>query len=143
MYNQRLPFLPGSTSALMAVFPAGRTFGFKLFPIVIFSYFLLVILFIFLIFVIICYFPLNEDLVVIFCVFNYFFLFLTSFEVHLVSVALLDDCPGLMTLFVVRSGSVIPHLQALRLLVVILVSPVPVSIVFRVFNFNFFSSCLF
>ena len=39
MCSDRLSFLPGSTSALVAVFLAGLTFGIKLFPFVSFSYF--------------------------------------------------------------------------------------------------------
>ena len=46
-------------------------------------------------------------------------------------IALLDDCSGLELLIVDSSDTVIPHLQALRLFV-LLDSPVPVSI-FSVF----------
>ena len=85
-----LPFLPGSTSALMAVFLAGRTFGFKLFPFVILFYFSFVIIFIF---IIVClyywyfsyYFPLFLRILfyflVILSLFYYFDPFWGSFGV--------------------------------------------------------------
>ena len=134
MYNLWLPFLPGSTSALMAVFLAGRTFGFKLFPVAIFLIFPWLFFLFFLFFVVnFYYFPLFEDLIVIFAYFIIFSCFWPLSSPFLVSVALLDDCPGLLLLFVVSSGSAIPHLQALRLLVIYSVSPVPVSI-FSVFS---------
>ena len=41
------------------------------------------------------------------------------------------------------SGPSVPHLQALRFCIVVLVSPVPVSVVFRVFYFDFFKSHYF
>ena len=127
MYIQRLPFLPSSTSALMAVFLARRTFGFRLFPVfivlivpffilLIFSYFLLFIVII--LFIIFLFF---EDFGCYFLFILFFFLIFGLFRGLLVSAALLDDCPGLLTLFVVSSGSFIPHLQAL-----VFVSPIPV-----------------
>ena len=73
----------------VAVFLAGRTFDFIHFPIVIFSYFSFIIIFIFLIFcLLVC------------CLFIILVLFLLVLlfgpqEVCLMSVALLDGCPGL------------------------------------------------
>ena len=48
-------------------------------------------------------------------------------------LALLVGCPGLMMYLVGDSGPTIPHLQALRICVLVLKSPVPVSIIFRSF----------
>ena len=77
MYTCRLPFLPGSTSALVAVFLAGLTFGFILFPVVIFYYFSFVIIFIFLIFI----FIIGLLFLSFFYFMLLFLLFLTSIEV--------------------------------------------------------------
>ena len=70
MYNVRLPFLPGSTSALVAVFLAGLTFGIKLFPFVSFSYFSSWLFFYFYLFLVFWSFV---SCLFLFCLFGLFF----------------------------------------------------------------------
>ena len=106
MYNVRLLFLPGSASALVAVFFAGLTFGFKHFPFVICFYFSLVYSFYFLL------------LLLVLIIFYYFLVIFIDFLLFScfgplsrslwVSAALLDDCPGLWSCLSVTLASHLP-----------------------------------
>ena len=144
MYNCRLLFLPSSTSALVAVFLAGLTFGFLLFPFVIVLIFLLLFFLFFLYFcclllLFLFSFILLELFFCLFIIFN-LFNFLRS---PWCQVALLDGCHSLLYYFVGSSGPAIPHLQALRLqsLFWCPLSQFLYFSVILVFN-NFFSSVL-
>ena len=132
----RLPFLPGSASALMAVFSAGLTFGFKPFPFficIIFPYFY-------------------------FCLFVLYFSFIFRFNFCCLVlsgpfvVSLLCLAASLsLSLIVVCSELAATHLQALELVLVVL--PCPLLCFFRKFLFwtahaihrmhGFFSSVFF
>ena len=125
MYNWRLPFLPGSTSALMAVFLAGRTFGFIHFPVVIFSYYSFIILFIFsyFLFIIVAYW---------FCfqTFRFYFvylLFLTSSEVFVGVSSSVGWLTMLDVVFCRQLWSNHPPFASSTCLLPVLKSPVPVS----------------
>ena len=116
------------------------SFGLIIFDFYLFVYFSFFILFIFPYFLLFIF-------IIVFIVFLFFedyfcycwLLFILFWPLsNLVSIVLLDGCPGLLKLFVGSSGSAIPHLQALRLLVAYFGAPVPVSIVFRVFQFSIF-----
>ena len=107
-----LPFLPGSTSALVAVFLAGLTFGFILFPVAIFYYFSFIIILIFLIFI---YYYLFI-VVWLFLIFVIILLFLTSTEVDGGVCSSVERLAELGDVFVVCSVPTSPHLQALRVL---------------------------
>ena len=121
MCSVRLPFLPGSPSALVAVFSAGLTFGFKPFL------FLFVLFFLF-----------------IFFIFHYFSFIFVYYSLGLI-LKLFWSLSGPLWChrsvwqlawacrwFVVRSGLTATHLQALELVFVIL--PCPRLSFFRVFN---------
>ena len=127
-----LPFLPGSTSALVAVFLAGCPSALNFFLLLFFLFFL----YLFFLFFVIVISSFN---------FYYFLLFLLIFLLFScfgplsrslwVSAALLDDFPGLVLLFVDSSGQPSPICKLYVFYPFILVSPVLVSIFFRVFRF--------
>ena len=113
----------------MAVFLAGLTFGFIHFPVVIFYYFSLLIVFIFPIFV---YYLLIIVLLFYFIFCYLFFLFLTSAEVSIGVCSSVERLDELEDMFVVCSAPSSPHLQALRVLSVVC-SPLSQFLMFSVF----------
>ena len=118
----------------MAVFLAGLTFGFLLFPIVIVLIFPFLIPFIFSLFL---------GLLLLFCLI-FFLLELLFFEFYWFDffrspwgqIALLDGCPGMLYYFVDDSGPAIPHLQALRICRISWFPLYRFLLFFRVFNFG-------
>ena len=135
--HQRLLFLPSSTSALLAVFLAGLTFGFNL---VLFLLLLLFLLFIFVIFSLFFLYFCCYYLFILFGLMLWFYYFLFRGYSNRCKLTLLDIRSRLVDLCVCSSsGPSVPHLQVLRFFIIILVSPVPVSIVFRDFTLIFFT----